>query len=80
MLVEHAGLVMDITCNVCAQSCKTYPYKDTRHAVLESMSCIASWGDGSRKSTHRYTFHVCEKCYDTTIAPLLRIQPSIVRD
>jgi len=61
--------VVDIKCDICKKSCKN---KVT--GSLEFMKLSANWGFGSNYDLESWEAHICEKCVDTKLAPIVKFQ------
>jgi hypothetical protein len=64
------NVVDDIICNICQKS----TLRDLNHSYI---NCEGEFWYGSRYDTEKHTFHICEKCYDEKIKPLLKIEPEV---
>ncbi len=47
--------IVDITCNICGESCNTFC--DFEYSHIE-----ANWGYGSRRDREEWTAELCEDC------------------
>jgi len=58
--------VVDIKCDICKKSCK-----DKVTGNLEFMKLSVNWGFGSKYDLESWEAHICEKCVDTKLVPII---------
>lgn len=77
------SIVTDIICDCCGKSCKVDEGvidNDIRidhgekYRTFEYMKLNAIWGYNTKKDMERWTAHVCEKCVDEKLSPLVNFK------
>jgi hypothetical protein len=73
----------DIICDICGESCSQHEYivdnpvrldHGKPHKVFEYLTLKSKWGFYSDKDEQYWEAHVCEKCVDKHLSPLIKFK------
>jgi len=70
---EVRKVLDDVSCDICGKSTTNYPDVGPDYATLESY-----WGYGSSNDGSKYEIHICEFCFDETLAFLKQKRKSVL--